>query len=239
MVARPKNLPFETIAELIDQLGGINPRRIRASPPPGTATEKDLIALHDRTDRLYELVDGTLVEKVMGYPEGSLAAELIKRLGWFIDQHDLGILAGADATMRLMPGLVRLPDLSFVSWDKLPERQVPTDPIPKLAPDLAVEVLSQGNTPKEMKRKLREYFFSGVRLVWFVSPQQRTVEVFTAPDQSHTLTEDQTLNGGEVLPGFTLPLRELFARLPRAERPSSRQRRGGRTPGRGRARGEA
>jgi Uma2 family endonuclease len=195
--------------------------------------------LHDRTDRLYELVDGTLVEKVMGYPEGFLAAELIKRLGWFIDQHDLGILAGADATMRLMPGLVRLPDLSFVSWEKLPGRQVPTDPIPKLAPDLAVEVLSKGNTPKEMKRKLREYFFSGVRLVWFVSPLRRTVEVFTAPDQSRTLTEDQTLDGGDVLPGFALPLRELFARLPRSERPSSRQRRGGGTPGRGRARGEA
>jgi Uma2 family endonuclease len=239
MVARPKNLPFETIAELIDQLGGINPQRIRASPPPGTATEKDLIALHDRTDRLYELVDGTLVEKVMGYPEGYLAVELARLLGNFAADRDLGILAGADATMQLMPGLVRVPDLSFVSWEKLPERQVPTVPIPKLAPDLAVEVLSKGNTPKEMKRKLREYFFSGVRLVWFVSPQRRTVEVFTAPDQSRTLTEDQTLDGGDVLPGFALPLRDLFARLPRSERPSSRQRRGGGTAGRGRARGEA
>jgi Uma2 family endonuclease len=232
MVARRKSLPFETIAELIDQLGGIDPRRIRASPPPGTATKKDLTRLHDRTDRLYELVDGTLVEKVMGYPEGFLAVELARLVGNFVADHDLGILAGADATMQLMPGLVRLPDLSFVSWDRLPERKVPTAPIPKLAPDLAVEVLSKGNTPKEMERKLREYFFSGVRLVWFVSPLRRTVQVFTAPDQSHTLAEAQTLDGGDVLPGLALPLRELFARLPRPERPSSRKRRG-------RARGES
>ncbi len=226
MVARRKSLPFETIAELIDQLGGIDPRRIRASPPPGTATKKDLIRLHDRTDRLYELVDGTLVEKDMGYPEGFLAVELARLVGNFVADHDLGILAGADATMQLVPGLVRLPDLSFVSWDRLPERKVPSVPIPKLAPDLAVEVLSKGNTPKEMERKLREYFFSGVRLVWFVSPLRRTVQVFTAPDQSRLLAEDETLDGGDVLPGLALPLRELFARLPRPERPSSQTRRG-------------
>jgi Uma2 family endonuclease len=189
---------------------------VRLHPPPGTATERDLIRLNDHSNRLYELVDGVLVEKVMGYPESSLTCELIRLLGNFLAQHDLGILGGADGTLRLMPGLVRIPDISFVSWDHLPNRTIPRDPIPDLAPDLAVEVLSEGNTRQEMARKLREYFLCGVRLVWFVDMDRRTVQVFTAPDQSVVLTEKDTLDGGDVLPGLALPLKQVFARLPPA-----------------------
>jgi Uma2 family endonuclease len=78
-------------------------------------------------------------------------------------------------------------------------------------PDLAVEVLSEGNTPREMEQKLQEYFTAGVRLVWYVDPVRQEVHVYTAPDQRKVLTADHTLHGGEVLPGFTLPLRQLFA----------------------------
>ena len=82
-----------------------------------------------------------------------------------------------------------------------------------MAPDLAVEVLSAGNTAREMARKRQEYFAAGVQVVWQVDPNARTVEVFTAPDQSTVLHEAQTLEGGTVLPGFTLPLQELFSEL--------------------------
>jgi Uma2 family endonuclease len=205
----------ETIAELLKQLGGISPRRVRLRPPPGKATEKDLLNILNHTDRLYELVDGVLVEKVMGYRESSLTCDLIKLLGYFLDEHDLGNVAGADCTMRLMPRLVRIPDISFVRWEKLPNHELPEEPIPDLVPDLAIEVLSKGNTPGEMKRKLKDYFITGVKLVWFVNPKPRTVEVFTAPDQSVTLTEADTLDGGEVLPGLALPVKQVFARLPR------------------------
>jgi Uma2 family endonuclease len=123
-----------------------------------------------------------------------------------------------------MPRLVRIPDVSFVSWDRLPKREVPADPIPDLAPDLAVEVLSEGNTEKEMQRKLKEYFLAGVRLVWYVDPRTRTVEVYSAPDQRTVLMEQQTLTGGDVLPGLALPLRQVFARMPRpAEKPARRR----------------
>jgi Uma2 family endonuclease len=84
-----------------------------------------------------------------------------------------------------------------------------------LAPDLAVEVLSAGNTPGEMARKRQEYFAAGVRLVWLVDPEARPVEVFTAPEQPTILHEEHTLEGGAVLPGLALPLRELFAELDR------------------------
>src|SRR5262249_32367024 len=205
---------FETMGDLLRQLGGISPRRVRLHPPPGTATERDLLRLNDHTNRLYELVDGVLVEKVMASLESSLACDLIGFLQAFLAINPLGFLMGSDGPARLLPRLIRIPDISFISWDQLPTRERPTDPIFDLAPALAIEVLSRGNTPREMMRKLKEYFLSGVRVVWFVDPAKRTVQVFTAPDQSRTLTEKDTLDGGEVLPSFTLSVRKLFAGLP-------------------------
>jgi Uma2 family endonuclease len=79
---------------------------------------------------------------------------------------------------------------------------------------LAIEVLSEGNTPREMSRKVREYFLSEVRLVWLVDPRQRTVAVYTAPDESAVFDEGQTLEGGDVLPGLSLPVQQVFAEVP-------------------------
>jgi len=115
--------------------------------------------------------------------------------------------------MRLVSGLVRIPDLAFISWDRLPHRRMPTVPIPALAPDLAIEVLSAGNTPDEMARKRQDYFTAAVRLVWIVDPVARTVAVYTSPESVTVLATTAILNGGEVLPGFTLPLQDLFAEL--------------------------
>jgi Uma2 family endonuclease len=133
-----------------------------------------------------------------------------------VNAPELGIIAGPSGGVRLARGLVRLPDLSFVSWDRLPDRMVPSEPVLGFAPDLAVEVLSPGNTKREMDLKVREYFLAGVRLVWLVDPGKRTVRVYTAPDQSVRLSEGQALDGGDVLPGLRLPLREVFARPPKA-----------------------
>lgn len=215
MATRSGHTLPETFGELLKQLGNINPHRIRLRPLPGTATEKDLLDLLERTDRLYELVDGVLVEKVMGYAESSLALWLGFLLQLFLEEHDLGNLAGPDGTVRLMPRLVRIPDLSFVRWEKFPSRELPTEPIPDLVPDLAVEVLSKGNTPGEIRRKLREYFLTGATLVWLVDARKRQVHVYTAPDQCRTLTEDDTLDGGQVLPGLSLPVRKIFIRVPK------------------------
>jgi Uma2 family endonuclease len=200
-----------TIADLLAELGDIPPHRILFRPTPGTATEQDVVVIRHRHKRLCELVDGVLVEKAMGLKESALAALLIGYLIQFVRPRDLGFITAPDGALRLMPGLVRIPDVSFISWDRLPERRIPEEPIPTLAPDLAVEVLGESNTPKEMARKLQEYFSVGVRLVWYVDPESRTVEVFTAVDRSTTLDAGQTLDGGAVLPGFAFPLAELFA----------------------------
>jgi Uma2 family endonuclease len=209
---------FETVADLLESLGDIPPERVRMQPPPGTATEADVIAIHAREKRLCELVDGTLVEKPMGYDESRLAAELISTLVVFLHQRDLGTVAGEAGMMQLLTGLVRIPDVSFVRWEHLPEAY---GPVPLLAPDLAVEVLSESNTPKEMERKLREYFDAGTQLVWVFDPRARTVTVYTAPDQFTVLDESQTLDGGAVLPGLVIPLRELFERASRRRGPGA------------------
>jgi Uma2 family endonuclease len=205
--------PIETLADLLDRLGNIPPERIRFHPAPGTGTEQDVVAAAEAADeRLCELVDGVLVEKSMGYYEARLAAVLGYFLEAYLTDHDLGIVLGADGMTRLEPGLVRIPDVSFFSWDRFPDRTLPRAPIPDLAPDLAVEVLSQSNTPREMERKLHDYFRAGTKLVWYVDPERRTATVYTAPDQSTVVAEDGVLDGGAVLPGFRLAMKDWFAR---------------------------
>ena len=216
--------PGSTVADLVERLGHIPAHRIRLDPPPGRATEKDLLHLLDHENRLFELGDGVLVEKPMGLLEAGLAGHLIGLMDPFVFAHDLGFVAGADATLRLLPGLVRMPDVAFISWHCVGRKEYPREPIPNLAPDLAVEVLSESNTEGEMERKLKEYFLAGVRLVWLVDPVTRAVRVYTAPDQVVRLTEEQSLTGGDVLPGLELPLRQVFARVPRDLKPPSRKR---------------
>jgi Uma2 family endonuclease len=205
---------LRTVADLLKRLGNIPADRIWLHPAPGTATEQDVVNMNDHQDRLCELVDGILVEKAaaMGYFEARVAIVLGTYLQLFLDRHDLGIVLGPDGTLRILPDLVRIPDVSFISWDKFPNRELPPEPIPDLVPNLAVEVLREGNTAAEMRRKLREYFRAGVRLVWLIDPATRTAEVYTSPRKKKTIAEEGALDGGSVLPGFRLSLQELFAR---------------------------
>jgi Uma2 family endonuclease len=210
---------IKTLADLRKRLGGIPLDRIWFHPAPGTATEKDVLEVEARENRLCELVDGTLVEKAVGFEEARLALLLGHLISSYLDQNDLGICVGADGMMRIATGLVRIPDVSFISWDRLPGRESPNEPIPDLAPDLAVEVLSEGNTKAEMVRKVREYFEARVRLVWLIDPKKRTARVFSVPERSILIRADQTLDGGDVLPGLVIPLSEL---LDRGRRPRPR-----------------
>jgi Uma2 family endonuclease len=163
--------------------------------------------------RVCELVDGTLVEKGMGYRESLLAGFLFSLLRTYCRRFNLGLVSGEQGTLRLWEGLVRIPDVAFVSWDRIPGGRVPEQPIPDLSPDLVVEVLSESNTRQEMERKRGEYFRAGTRLVWQVDPRARTVSVYTAPDNPTVLRDTQVLTGAPVLTGFSLPLSELFAEL--------------------------
>jgi Uma2 family endonuclease len=200
-----------TVGDLFDRFGPIPLSRIRMNPPPGTGTEADVLEIHDRENRLYELVDGVLVEKAAGTYESYLAGILVQRLWNFVEPANLGIVLPADGMMRIAPGLVRIPDVSFISWSRLPGREVPDTPIANLAPDLAIEVISKGNTRQEMTRKLREYFDASVREVWYVYPRpRREMHVFTSFADSFIVPANETLSGREVLRGFALKVSDLL-----------------------------
>ena len=208
----PFDPPIHTIGDLLRRLGDVPADRVRFTPVPGTATKDDLLRPENKN---CELVDETLVEKPMGMRESLLAIYLGELLGPFVRGRNLGLITGADGTYEVLLGLVRLPDVGFVSWDRLPGRRVPDEPIPNVVPDLAVEVLSPSNTAKEMARKRGEYFQAGVRLVWEIDPRTRTARVYTSETEFTDLTGADVLDGGAVLPGFTLPLAQLFAELDR------------------------
>ncbi len=223
--AAPSKPTIDNLGELVERLGSIPLERILFSPPPGTAREKDVLARQDHgVKRVCELVDGVLVEKAMGYYESWLASILVYYLGDYLKDHDLGILIGEAGTIRLKPGLVRYPDVGIISWDQFPNRELPAKQMPDLYPNLAVEILSPSNTKKEMARKRREYFAAGTQLVWEVFPKSRKVRVYTAPEEFTELGENQKLDGGEVLPGFALRIKDWFDRAGRrGVRKSSRR----------------
>jgi Uma2 family endonuclease len=201
-----------TAVDLVERFGAIPLNRVVENPAPGTATEQDVIDLDEHEDRLCELIDGTLVEKTVGAYESFLAAALIRLLGDFVVRSNLGVVFEEAGMMRLAPGLVRIPDVSFVSLGRLPGRRMPREPIPDLVPDLAVEVISSGNTRQEMDRKLQDYFAAGARLVWYVyHTPRREVWAYVSPTEYSVVREGETLDGGAVLPGFRVALADLFA----------------------------
>ncbi|MBX9624033.1 MAG: Uma2 family endonuclease [Gemmataceae bacterium] len=211
--------------ELLRDLG-VPANRVRLDPPPGTATAKDVYRIYCKEHRKFELTDGTLVEKAVSVDAGFVAINLILFIGRLSERvGGVGMLLGGDAFLRISSRYVRAPDVSFTHWDRLPNRKVPREPIPTIAPDLAVEVLSPSNTPREMKRKRKEYFDSGVRLVWVVDPKRRTVQVYTSADEATMLGPADTLTGGGVLPALKLTVADLFTDLP--DEPVAKPKKGG------------
>jgi len=199
----------ESFADILHELGDVDPARVIWLPREAT-DEDQLHFCEGEPKRLCDLIDGVLVEKIVGQREALYAATLIASLVPFVRKKKLGMVGGADAIMRLRAGLNRLPDIAYTAWSSLPTDSAHLKPIADYPPDLAVEVISIGDRPGELARKRRDYFTAGTKLLWIVDPDDRTVEVFTGPDDSTTLTAADTLTGGNVLPGFELPLAELF-----------------------------
>ena len=213
--ATDSRTPIPTLADVLARVD-VPPGRVVLFGAIGAGTVEDVLYLNDHHGRLCELVDGILVEKAMGYEESGLAMILGHLLLVYLEGNPIRRVAGEGGMMTLVPRMVRIPDVSFVLWEQFPSGPNSKGPVPAIHPDLAVEILSKGNTAAEMDRKLAEYFQSGTRLVWYVDPPSRTVRVYTAVDRVTIVDESGTLDGGEVLPGFALPVRDWFARAERA-----------------------
>jgi Uma2 family endonuclease len=209
----------DTLADLLDQLGGIPAHRVLLKPPPGTATAADVTAaLNQPRKRICELIDGTLVEKAVGDRESVLALYLGRKMGLIVDANDLGLLLGEAGFMRLSGGQLRAPDVSFIPWESFPNQQIPEEAYWSIAPALAVEVLSPDNTRAEIDRKIDQFFAAGTQMFWVIDPQTQTAKVYTAPKTFQEFDASGTLDGGTVLPGFTLPLADLFAATTRRKK---------------------
>jgi Uma2 family endonuclease len=211
--ASETSIPVWTASEVIAHFGDIPIARIRTSPPPGQATEADVIELQEHHDRLYELIDGTLVEKAMGWKESLLAASITTILNNFSQAGKLGMVFGPDGMFRLEREQIRIPDVAFISKSRFAGRTLEPGAFWELGCDLAVEVISPSNTRREMERKLSDYFAAGVSVVWLVYPTTREVAVYSSSHNSVTLRGDDVLDGGAVLPGFSVPIAQLFAEL--------------------------
>jgi Uma2 family endonuclease len=212
-----------TWEDRLADLGNISPSRILTSPPPGEATCDDLIRVHNEQGRLCELVDGTLLEKAMGFQEAFLAGVLLQWLNNFLDLHKLGIATGPDGMTRLFGDTVRGPDVAFIAWNRLPGGMIPKEPMPALVPNFVIEVLSVGNTYGEMSRKRREYFHAGVELLWMVDPRQRTIAVYRSSLDVQVFTEGEKLSGGSVLPGWEVDSGLLFGKLDQRDAAEAKQ----------------
>lgn len=164
-----------------------------------------------------ELVGGYLVREPRPMSlHGRVAARLTRFLDEYAEAGGYGVVVvETDFLLAENPPTVRAPDVAFVSTDRLPES--PYAPVYwRFGPDLAVEVLSPSNRAGAMQRKVLEYLDAGSRLVWVIDPAERTAVAYRSRTEIRLLGPDDALDGGDVLPGFTLPLARLFALGPPA-----------------------
>jgi Uma2 family endonuclease len=160
-------------------------------------------------EKEYEIVAGRPEEKAMGGARhGGIGARLLIRLGSYVEAQHLGGVYGPDTSFQIGPN-ERLPDIAFVAADRIPPEGEPQGMWP-FAPDLAVEILSPTDLHEKVSGKIREYFAAGVRQVWLISPEFKTVTIYQSPTQVRMLTEEDDLSGDEILPGFRCRIRELF-----------------------------
>jgi Uma2 family endonuclease len=202
-------MSFDTVADLLDELH-VPAERIRLKPAPGTATGRDVLRIKAREGVLCELVNGTLVEKSMGFNESAIPLDIAYFFKAYLRQNNLGFLSGADGPIRMRKKRIRIPDFAFYSWRHFPDRKRPQGGIPAICPDLAVEIISPKNTRREMARKLKEYFAAGTQIVWYVYPKSKTVDVYTTPTTKLTVGPAETLDGGDLLPGLAVPVAAIF-----------------------------
>jgi len=172
-------------------------------------TPEQLAAMPNRKD--FELVDGRLVERKIGNKANWVASELARLMGNHVHQHQLGWVMTSEAGYRLdpaRPNHVRKPDVSFVRFGRLPHEE-PSETYDNLSPDLAVEVVSPGDTVQELEEKIDEYLGAGVREVWVINPERRSAKVYQPDGKIIPLREVDELNGGQIVPGLRCPVSAL------------------------------
>lgn len=165
------------------------------------------IALPENRERLFELIEGEIVEKVGSFIPSTIAIRIAFLLSIFLETHPIGYVTGSDGTYRLSSDNAPMPDVAYISKASLPEapeREVDGPP------DLAVEVKSPNDTKRELRLKAELYLRYGTKMVWLVFPDEQAVEVYVPNEDVILVGIDGTLDGREVLPDFILAVKEIF-----------------------------
>jgi len=177
-----------------------------------TSTEfSDIDNAPENVNRILELVEGEIVEKMPSFVPSMIAAEILTAIRVFLKANPLGYVTGADGGYVLSEEDTFNPDVGYISKERLPVMPEREAPVP---PDLAVEVVSPTDSIKAAQRKARKYLRYGTRMVWIVYPEDKTVDI-CLPDEAEGMRIrevgiDGILDGGDVLPGFQLPVRDIF-----------------------------
>lgn len=160
-------------------------------------------------EKNYEIVNGVPEEKEMpGARHGMIAALLLTRLNIFIEANQLGV-AFTEVNFKIGDN-ERIPDLSFIAADRIPVEGIP-EGVWQIPPDLAIEIISPNDLHEKVSNKVLEYLEAGVKQVWIVSPEIRTVTIFRSMEQVQVFSGDRVLESPDLLPGFRCPLAEIFS----------------------------
>lgn len=161
------------------------------------------------TDKEYEIVNGIPEEKEMaGARHGGVGLRLAAEIWMYVKLNQLGGVYGADTTFKI--GInSRLPDIAFVAAERIPAEGEPEGGW-SFAPDLAVEIVSPTDLYEKVNAKVREYFAGGVKQVWVVAPEEKTVTVYRGQYDAIIYPEEAELVSEDLFPGFRCRLTELF-----------------------------
>lgn len=151
----------------------------------------------------------------MGYLESLVAGAILARLREFAGSRRLGVASGPGARYRKLPGLMLTPDVAFASWGRHPGRHVQKEAVAGMVPELVVEIVDEDDTPKAMEEKRGVYFEAGVLSIWIVHPRRRIIAVYDhrVPDAPALHAGNDVIEMTEILPGFRLPLADVFGEL--------------------------
>lgn len=186
-----------------------------------TYTPQDLLELPDGQG--FELVHGQLVEREMSIWSAYVGTRLARSMSVFVETQQLGWVLGEGASFHCFPhdpGMVRRADVSFIRADRLSLEDARKRGHLRIAPDLAVEVISPSDQSYDVDAKVDDYLEAGVQLIWVINPDRRIVQVHRAQGQSVILREPDELTGDDVLPGFRCPVADLFLAPPHVEQAS-------------------
>lgn len=166
----------------------------------------------DVSGRRFELIEGELVEVPgAGALHAMIAFALVRLLDQFVRQHDLGLVMpdGLAFVLRRGPDQIRIPDLSFVAWNRVPEEGIP-EGYWEGPPTLAVEVVSPNDRADDIHARVQDYLEAGSSQVWVLWPRRRSVSVYSRNEDTRELGPDAKLDGADVLPGFKVRVADLF-----------------------------